>query len=191
MTMDSDQLTPWIARLKSGDNDALQPLWERYYQEIVRLARRRLPRAGDVDSEVVAASAFKSFWRGVKAGRFPKLHDRHDIWRLLIFITEQKVADALARRNALKRGAGRANHCQPAMNDLAAPGPTPDFAFAMIEELQNLLDQLPDERLRQIAVWKMEGETNQRIADRLGCAVRTVAYKLDLIRAILQRRGRR
>ena len=39
------------------------------------------------------------------------------------------------------------------------------------------------EPLRQLAVWKMEGYTNQQIADLLGCSLATVERKLALIRA--------
>jgi DNA-directed RNA polymerase specialized sigma24 family protein len=45
-----------------------------------------------------------------------------------------------------------------------------------------LLGQLGDDELRAIAVWKMEGLTNQGIATRLGCALPTVERRLRLIR---------
>ena len=47
-----------------------------------------------------------------------------------------------------------------------------------------LLDQLEDDALRQIAIWRMEGYTVDEIGERLGCAKRTVARRLDLIRQI-------
>ena len=46
------------------------------------------------------------------------------------------------------------------------------------------LDRLGDATLRQIALWRMEGYTSDEIAGRLGCARRTVARRLDLIREI-------
>jgi DNA-directed RNA polymerase specialized sigma24 family protein len=188
MPRDAADVTPWLERLKAGDEAALQPLWKRYYAEIVRLARRRLPAAADLDSEAIAASAFHSFWRGARAGRFPQLADRHDLWRLLIVKTRDKIADALKKRNAQKRGGGRVHVGGKALADLTAPEPTAEFVLSMIEELQALLDRLDDDKLRQIAVWKMEGETNPEIARRLGCALRTVANKLELIRAIFRER---
>jgi DNA-binding CsgD family transcriptional regulator len=45
-----------------------------------------------------------------------------------------------------------------------------------------LLDGLGDERLRQIAIWKMEGYTGEEIAAKLGCSPRTVANKIELIK---------
>jgi DNA-directed RNA polymerase specialized sigma24 family protein len=52
----------------------------------------------------------------------------------------------------------------------------------MAEECRRLLDGLGDDALREVAVARMEGYTNDEIADRLGCARRTVARRLDLIR---------
>ena len=50
------------------------------------------------------------------------------------------------------------------------------------EQYVRLLDILPDEKYRSIAVWKMEGYTRDEIAEKLGCATKTVANKLDFIR---------
>src|SRR5436190_46081 len=42
-TMSStDSVTRWIEQLKAGDQRAAQPLWERYYRRLVRLARGQL-----------------------------------------------------------------------------------------------------------------------------------------------------
>ena len=39
--------------------------------------------------------------------------------------------------------------------------------------------------LKKIAVWRLEGATIDEIADKLGCAHRTVDRKLDLIKKVL------
>ena len=52
------------------------------------------------------------------------------------------------------------------------------------EEYRRLLDALGDENLRRIAVWKMEGYSNEEIRQRLGCSLRTVTLKLALIRTL-------
>ncbi|WP_246196367.1 ECF-type sigma factor [Aquisphaera giovannonii] len=44
-----------------------------------------------------------------------------------------------------------------------------------------LLGRLGDDQLRRIALDRMEGYTTDEIAERLGCARRTVARRLDLI----------
>src|SRR5437016_129420 len=95
-------VTSWLARLKAGDSDAAQALWQRYYTQLVELARHHLAqhirRASD--EEDVALSAFAALCAGVAAGRFPRLADRHDLWRLLLTITvrhARKVAEHESR----------------------------------------------------------------------------------------------
>ena len=74
-----------------------------------------------------------------------------------------------------------------AIEQVVGDEPTPEFAAQVAEEYQRLLDLLGDETLRQVAVWKMEGLTNDEIAERLDCSRRTVARKLETIRIIWSR----
>ena len=52
----------------------------------------------------------------------------------------------------------------------------------MAEECGRLLALLRDDTLREIALKKMEGYTNDEIACQLGCVRQTVTRKLDIIR---------
>ena len=191
-------VTRWIDGLKVGDQAAAQPLWDRYFGRLVRLARARLaPCAGaDEDEEDAALSAFDSFCAGLARGRFPKLADREDLWRLLVVITARKASAQADRRRALKRngmrlrvdpgGPARDRNDQDDdhLAELVGREPTPEFAAMMAEEFRRLLDRLGDEQLRQIALQRMEGYTGDEIAERLGCARRTVARRLELIRQL-------
>ena len=53
------------------------------------------------------------------------------------------------------------------------------------EEYRLLLERLGDDELRSGAILRMEGETTEAIAGKLGCARQTVARQLALIRHIL------
>src|SRR4029078_8088898 len=103
-------VTRWITALKHGDEAAAQPLWERYYRRLVSLARQKLPiaRRSQDDEEDVVQSAFHSFFQGVARGRFPQLHDRDNLWRLLVVITARKALDQLAQENTKRPGGGTA-----------------------------------------------------------------------------------
>jgi DNA-directed RNA polymerase specialized sigma24 family protein len=46
----------------------------------------------------------------------------------------------------------------------------------------NLLDKLPDDDLREIALLRMEGLSRREVAARCGCSVATVDRRLALIR---------
>ena len=68
--------------------------------------------------------------------------------------------------------------------------PTPDEAVEVAEECERLLNQLKDPKLRQVALWKLEGYTNEEIAKSLGCVLRTVERKLQAIREIWEKEKR-
>ena len=185
----------WIELLKDGDYAAAQPLWERYFDRLVGLARTKLAagRRRAADEEDVSLAAFDSFCRGAAAGRFPRLADRDDLWRLLVTLTARKAFDQMRDERRLKRGGG-AVLGQSALDavragDVAAferfvgSDPTPESAAMVAEEYRRLLAQLKTDELRTIAIWKMEGYTNDEIAGRLDCATTTIERKLQRIRA--------
>lgn len=183
-------VTQWISDLKNGQPQAAQKLWESYFQRMVDLARRKLegsPRSA-ADEEDVALSAFKSFCLRARNGQFTRLTDRENLWPLLMAITANKSVDLIRRHNSQKRGGaspdGEAVWQQHPLSELISAAPDPQFAAQLAEELQNLiavLDSAGDPNLKQIALRKMEGESNQEIADKMGCARRTIERKLHLI----------
>ena len=59
-----------------------------------------------------------------------------------------------------------------------------DYVVEMQESLEQLLDLLPDDEYRAIANMRMEGHSNQEIAEELGCTERTVERRLQRIREI-------
>jgi DNA-directed RNA polymerase specialized sigma24 family protein len=179
-------VTRWISQLRAGDQAAADPLWQRYFERLVELARARLMQAPRraADEEDVALSAFHSFCRAAERGRFAKLDDRDDLWRLLATFTRRKAAHLLRDGSRLKRSAGPGTEEGVDLESIAAEEPGPELIAEMAEECRRLLDRLGDETLRTVAVWKMEGYTNEEIAGKLACVPRTVERKLQLIRAI-------
>src|SRR5262245_39274640 len=96
----------WIAALKDGASGAAQPLWQRYYRQLVTLAPKKLRHAHGhaADEEDVVQNAFYSFFQAVGEGRFPQLDERDGLWRLLVVITANKALKQLAHENRQKRG---------------------------------------------------------------------------------------
>jgi DNA-directed RNA polymerase specialized sigma24 family protein len=62
--------------------------------------------------------------------------------------------------------------------------PFPEYSALIADECQQLPGLLLNQQPRQAALMKMEGYTHQEIAERLGCSLRSVARKVELIRAI-------
>jgi RNA polymerase sigma factor (sigma-70 family) len=145
------------------------------------------------DEEDVAASVMESLFRAAEKGRFPNLADRDDLWRLLLRMTARKVVDLKRREARQRRGGGRvkgesalgkggAPDDPAALAEVIGDAPTPEFAAMMIEQCQGLLARLADPELEALASAKLEGYTNDEVAERLGCSVRTVERRLHLIR---------
>ena len=180
----------WIGRLKAGDRAVIGQLWERYFQRLVHLARAKIqaaPRRA-ADEEDVALSAFHSFCCAAEQGRFPQLLDRDNLWRLLVVLTSRKAAHLVRDQHRHKRRAAAAaaalDKDSLELSAILSSEPTPQFAALLAEECQRLLGALGSPELAQLALWKMEGYTNEEIAAKLGCVLRTVERKLRLIRSL-------
>ena len=52
----------------------------------------------------------------------------------------------------------------------------------MDEQYSDLMARLRNDTLRSVVQWKMEGHTNEDIAEILGVSVRTVGRKLGMVR---------
>jgi DNA-directed RNA polymerase specialized sigma24 family protein len=194
-TQPSDgSVTIWLEQLKAGDPEAAGPLWRAYFSRLMAVARGRLRAAARAaaDEEDVALSAFDSFCRGAEAGRFPRLDDRDDLWRVLFVIADRKAVGLARREGRAKRGGGQLvqasalgapeNSAADALGRVKGMEPTPEFAAQVAEQCERLLSMLRDAKLRQVAIWKMEGFTNQEIAESLKVSVPTIERKLARIR---------
>jgi RNA polymerase sigma factor (sigma-70 family) len=181
-------ITEQVINLKAGNQEAVRRLWERYFLLMVQVARKMLcsvPRLL-ADEEDVVQEAFLSFCAGAERGHFPELQRRHDLWRLLMTLTQRRAMTLLRREHREKRGAGRVTECSTVatlmLEQTTDPAPPPEQAAQFTEELARLFRALPED-LQAVAKLKMEGYTNQEIAQRLGCSERTVERRIRMIRA--------
>jgi RNA polymerase sigma factor (sigma-70 family) len=177
----SQSITRLIHALKDGHASAVTPLFEEYFERLVALARKRLsslPGLADYDEDV-ALRSFDSMCRRLRDPSRPlNLAGRDDFWRLLITRTLSRAID-LTRRHRPGELAGAYD-----VEGLLAREPAPAEAAAMADECRRLLDLLPEPELRQIALWKVEGLTNEEIAARMDCVPRTVERKVSRIRLL-------
>lgn len=189
-----ESVTHWIHQLKEGERAAIQKLWEGYFARLVQQTRQWLQRAPTpaAEAEDVALSAFDSFCRRAEQGRFPKLFDRDDLWQLLLVIAFRKACNQIKHEARRRPRSGRVIHASaleagdeddgPLFADLIGRELDPGLAAQTADEYRALLSRLNNPQLRDIAVWKLEGFTNEEIADKIGRAVPTVERKLALIR---------
>lgn len=202
MSNSEGSVTILLGRLRDQDPEAAGAILRRYADALVRFVRTRLaaPLRPKVDPEDVVQSVFGSFFRC--AANFPDLSDRNDLWQVLLMLTSRKSATVVRYFCASRRDVRR--EVEPAHRGLAplAPEaveeersliddePSPEAAVAFADEVDRLLrrlDELGDARLRPVVELKLGGYTEEEIATALGCSVRTVRRKLDLVRRIWTR----
>jgi DNA-directed RNA polymerase specialized sigma24 family protein len=186
--MDSGgSVTTWIGLLQAGEEQAAQRLC------LIELARARLQGASRQvsDEEDVALSAFHTFYQAVANKQVPQLNNRDDLWRTLVLITAGKAVDERRRQQTQKRGGDRSSGGRPAdlpdwqaLEAVIGSEPDPAFAAQMADEFQALFARLADDRLREISLLKLEGYTNEEIAERLRCSPRSVTRRLTVIRRV-------
>jgi DNA-directed RNA polymerase specialized sigma24 family protein len=188
----SDSVTMWINQLRDGDRDATRKLWNRYFQQLVALARKKfkgLPCLA-ADEEDVVVSVLDRLFRDAEDGRLPGLEDRNNLWRLLAVMTANKVVDRIRQEQAQKRGGALAPVTgDTALAQVLAREPSPEIVAEVAEAWQRILDRLADDELRTIAVLRMEGHSTEQIAVQIGRVPRTVERRLQLIRKVLGGEG--
>jgi RNA polymerase sigma factor (sigma-70 family) len=175
-------------------NAAARLIWERYFRDLLALARKNLDRRIRLrtDEEDVAQSMFKSFCLRQQRGEFD-LASRDDLWRLLVTITIRKARNAAKAQRRDKRDVAREHTLSGGdetgsagwvLEQMEAADPSPVEAVVLNEALERRLQALADPGLRQIALWRLEGYTNGEIAGRLDCSDRQVERKLARIRSL-------
>jgi len=188
-------VTGWIQQMKEGEESALARLHARYWPALVAMAQKRLGNVPGrvIDKEDVAQEAFWSFYKSFKAGRLPRLMNRHDLLALLSHIIACKAVNEIEREfGAQKRGAGRsyeeaasdklAEHASAGVALIQDDRGTP-LEQAMLKDCyQYYIGSLP-ESLRGFAEHYVAGYTYREIAQHLGCVPRTVDRKIALILA--------
>lgn len=182
-------ITAWIAEVRRGDGEAAQQLWVRYFDKLVRAARRRLSSVPTraFDEEDVALSAFYALCRGAERGNFSRLSDRQDLWAVLLKLTHQKAVDRIRRDRRKKRGGGkvRGESILPegrGLSGFISAGPTAQDVADLAERFAHLLQLLPNETLQKVALMRYEGYTPKEIGERFGYTPRWAQKKIQLIR---------
>jgi hypothetical protein len=184
-------VTRWLELLSSGDPAAVEFLWRRYFHRMVRLANSRVRRltSAAADGEDVALSAFHGFCAAARRGDFPELDDRESLWRVLVACTLNRSRNLVAKTAAQKRSQplqqislAEAQHEQTRGRDVDAELVDASDQLMFLMQLLDREDGTGE--LRQIALWKLEGQSNEQIARQLKRRTSLVGQKLRLIRLL-------
>ncbi len=178
------------ARLDAGDEMAAAELFQRYSQQLIRLATPRLKGLvrQKVDPEDIVQSALGSFFRVNAQGGF-SLSGWNDLWSVLVTITLRKcryqVRHFLTVKRDIRREEGAVQAAELDGFRVLAPSPTPIEAAELADLINHLLTGL-DTRSRQVAELCLENRTPAEIGPCVGLTERSVYRILDRIRGRLE-----
>ena len=192
-----DEVVDWISGLARGEEGAANNLWTEYFERVVRLAKSRISarQRRISDEEDVAISVFESLCEGMKVGRYPDLKSHDSLWRLLCVMTKRKVSRHVTHERRQKRGGGmvrgesvfvrRGDESGGFGLEQFGGDAANRFSLELADQAEWLFNVLGDDELRRITELKLQGHTNEEIAENLGVHVRTVKRRLSTIRSVL------
>lgn len=181
---DSGTITVLLRQLPAKDDQVIQDVFQFYFQDLARRAKRVLTQLGGVricDEEDLAMLVITAFLKDATQGELGELRSRHDVWRLLY----KRV-----RLRAINMVRDEKRHKQEELGESVFRTPDGGWdpqglqqqAGPNIQELtdfhQELIEALTDPIERDIAVLLFEGKDVQAIAEMLGKSPATVYRKL-------------
>ncbi|SIO34922.1 RNA polymerase sigma factor, sigma-70 family [Singulisphaera sp. GP187] len=180
-----------LERFRSGDDQAAEALFARYFERLIALARSRLsPRlAGRTDPEEIALSAYRSFFVEAREGRYA-LNRGGDLWRLLSSIAKHKLLHQVRHHRADRRSIDVEIPFDQAVEGRQIGRqyePTPEEAAALADEVERVLSHL-DPFGRRVLELRLQGLQLSEIAEDTGRSERSVRRSLAQIRALLSGR---
>jgi RNA polymerase sigma-70 factor (ECF subfamily) len=178
---------------RAGDQNAARQLFEHYVNRLLPLARLRLSQrlASRVDPEDIVQSVFRTFFKRLKAGEF-QIEQEDDLCKLLVRITVHKTLRQVAFHKAGKRDFGlearQGDDAGDRMLQLLGREPGPEVTVAFLNQLEHFLGRLqPMER--EILEMRMQGHSNEEIAQKLGIYDRKIRRVIERVRALAEQEG--
>lgn len=186
--MHDDETVELVDRWRGGDQDAATELYERYFDRLMQIVAGHVMQTyrKQVEPEDVVQSAFGTVFRRMKNGSFSFKSDG-DVWKLLVTVVLNKLRNRVRYLNAERRDIRREIRGEADFDGvLAAQLSTPPgireamefaslvrdvFEFAMISDHEKELLQL-----------RLEGHSQQEIAEKLGVTDRTIRRMMERIR---------
>jgi RNA polymerase sigma-70 factor (ECF subfamily) len=184
MTDDPGSLTRLLDAHRAGDRGAFDQLVERVYQELRRIARRQLWRAGGAGTLDTVGLIHEAYVRLVEDSGVD-WQGRAHFYGVMARAMRNVVVDHARHRTAQKRGGG----VVPLELDagLAVSDDTPAELVLQVDQVVEMLAGF-DERLARIVECRFfMGMADQEIATALGISVRTVQRDWLRAKAWLQR----
>ncbi|MBN71868.1 MAG: LuxR family transcriptional regulator [Gimesia sp.] len=191
--MNEEQTQHVFQRVRAGDQDAAQEIFDRYFQRLIGLAHSRLSEklGRKVDADDIVQSALRSFFVRSQEGQYA-IERSGDLWKLLAAITRNKLLKQAEHFQQQKRSLDRDDALQSSAENQAvlfASEPTEAEAVALSDEVDFLIRDF-DPLQQQMLELRLQGQTIPEIAETVERSERTVRRFLGEFRDQLEARLR-
>lgn len=185
----ADRIAGLVKRWREGDPFAVE-LFAGYARRLSRLAEQHLSGRlrVRVDGEDVVQSVFRTFFRRCLAGEF-RIDSSEQLWALLVTITLRKTWAKRRQHTAASRNAGaEVSDGEAWLRVAVARDPSPEEGAALVDEIEAVLEGLPEAYGRILAL-RLEGHSATEVAAELGVSRQTVHRILMLFQERLDRQN--
>ena len=187
---DTGSVSNWLKELKIGDQNAVEAIWNRYYQRVVEFAIQKMKMNPDraVDGEDIAQLTMHRFCLNATSGNYPDLDDRQQLWDLLVVYTLNRIRKHLRECNRTKRSGMHRVVFEFKRSQVLQDLRSPEAPTIMADMVQSWLDRLdredPSGQLKQIAIWSMEDISGTEIARIMKKRKSAILQQIRLIRLL-------
>lgn len=177
-------VTSILIAIRNGDRHAQSSMWRICHPKLRKVARQLLRPGTRVvaDEDDVLVEVMCSVLQRLELGQYPEVQNRQDLFRLLNAITVRRVISLNRHEARAKRGSSRrALNEDGLLRNVADPRA---MFLEQQEELARLLDLLPEDLMRTVAIMRLDGYCVTEIATMTGVSVPTIERRLRSIREI-------
>ena len=180
----ANELTSLLRRWAEGDTDSEQPLFDRVYPEIKRIAVQYLAGRGSEPSIQVTELAHEAFLRLAEQRKVDWMC-RNQFFALAATLIRRALVDHFKHRRRLKRGGG-VPHL--ALDEMQIPSVTTAPDLLDLDRALHELAVVSAISARIVELRYFAGMSVEETAEVLGCGRTTVVRKWRFARAWLGRR---
>ena len=180
-----DSFQELLSRLRVGDQQAADEVFQRYARRLIGLAQSRLAARirQKVDPEDVLQSVFRSFFCRHRDGQY-ELATWESLWSLLVVITLHKCGHQVDRFLAARRSADReiagGQEDDQDWNAIDRE-PTPEEAVMLSDTVEHLMRSLAPTEQKMLTL-RLQGCSVAEISEETRRSERTVERLLQKLR---------
>jgi len=181
-------ITRLLRQLPTKDEQVVQEVFNFYFQDLARRAKKLLSDRGGViasDEEDLAMLVMTAFLKDATEGELGDIRSRHDVWRMLSKRVRLRASN-MVRDERRNKGKEVGESIFRNVDGVWDPNGIDQQIGRNIDDLthfhQDLIEAVTDPTEQQIATLLLEGKDVNDISNQLGKSPATVYRKLKIIK---------